>query len=178
MNFEGRYSRFQSDFERLQKNRKAIPIAELETKYAAQYSSLVAAVTAGADWFARAYIGELVGDFPSSGDAAQDGVLRASVAFLLEEDRRPGGLREKALEALVGRLDRLGFEDVLYQRYSRIEQKAFLPWFRQYCEPYGENGWTYCRLIDAYWKKTRARPEGAWVRKDGDLYRYGWPPID
>lgn len=172
--FDARYNAWIADFERFRKNRESVPLQELQTRYARSYKDLCKRIVSGADWFARSYIMDLIGDFPSASpkDAEEIG---ARIADQLKADQARGGLRDQALAALIEKVDFNAFLDALYRRYHRIETEIFLPYFRRYCRP-AVDGTIYNDLIRCWWRTPPELPEGAWYQADGSVFRFDWPP--
>ena len=79
--------------------------------------------------------------------------LDKKIAAILEEERRPGGLVERYRAALTERMDRNEFEQLVWERYNRLEQEAFMPYWNRHCRWAGEPGnrWIYNDIFKKWW---------------------------
>lgn len=174
-----RLQKFDADFAKLQHNREKVPLEELRTRYAKAYNALVAEVEAGADWFAATYINTLIGGFPiDAQDAAGNERLRDRVKAIIAEERKPGGRFERYKAALLERLDRREFEQLVWEIFDRVEREAYDPYFQQHCRWTGEPGkrWIYSDVLKMFWCDPDRRPDhwkekgyfddGCWISAD------------
>lgn len=167
-----RLRKFYDDFARLQQNREKVPLEQLRTRYVKAYNALVAEVQAGADWYAATYINLLVGHFPiHPQDAAGKDWLWKKLNAILEEERRPGGRFELYRAALMERLDRPAFEQLVWEIYNRLEVEAFDPYWQRHNKWVGEPGkrWIYNDITRKFWLGPERRGEGKpgfWINSD------------
>lgn len=181
--------KFDADFARLQHNRGQVPIERLRTKYAKAYNALIADVQAGADWFSDTYIKMMVDDWPRHPrDTAGNEWLDRRLAAILDEERRPGGRFEQYRAALLDRLDRPAFEQLVWEIYNRLELEAYLPYFYRHCKWIGGPGerWIYNDILKMYWCDPDRRPsgwkkkgyfkDGCWVSRDWSKQDCSYPP--
>ena len=155
---EEQYHKFKADFTRLVKNREALPLETLQTKYATQYNQLVAEVAKGADLYLDHCIRVVVDDFPTSPRYPSGNEwLEKKIAAILQDERRPGGRFERYRSALIDRLDKeyadSVFDEIMEEIYERLEKEAFRP-YQQRLQQTG----TICKGCGKpiLWKKTPA----------------------
>ena len=181
MTVDEHFKKLDADLARLIHNREKVPLEQLQTRYAKAYNTLIAELEWDADWFADAYIESLA--FPRHPeDHAGNEWLDKKIAAILEEERRPGGLVERYRAALTERMDRNEFEQLVWERYNRLEQEAFMPYWNRHCRWAGEPGnrWIYNDIFKKWWYSPERRGDGAtcgyWINSDytGSDMRY--PP--
>lgn len=176
-----RLQKFDADFEKLKKNREKVPLEELRTRYADAYNALVAEVQAGADWFADAYINLFISHFPlHPKDTAGNEWLDKRIAAIREQEAKPGGRVERYRAALLERLDRREYDQLVWEIYSRIEVEAFDPYWQRHNRWVGEPGrrWIYNDITKKFWwPKTEDHPEsGCWINQDYTGHDSRFPP--
>ncbi len=170
--------KFDADFAKLQHNRQQVPLDQLRTRYAKAYNALLAEVREGADWFADAYIRVL--SFPRHPkDTAGNDWLDKRIAAILEEEHRPGGLVERYRAALLDRLDREEYEQLVWERYDRLLREAFDPYWQRHCRWVGEPGkrWIYNDIFKKFWlPPCEQYPGGGWINNDYSGWDGRFPP--
>lgn len=178
---EAHMQRFLADYERLRKNRLAMPALKLQREYGRAYGELLRAVVQGADWYAGMYIRGLLETFPTDpGDPAGYAALSGQVRGIIRAETAPGGLRDQWRGALTDYLNFDRFQECVAGLYQRIESEALLPYWRGHCHK-GPDGVTRNSLLPAgaYWRPLYepANPDaGFWT--DGErLYQIGWSPV-
>lgn len=175
------------DFAKLQHNREKVPLNVLQTTYERAYNTLVAELECDADWFADAYLKCL--EFPRHPkDKAGNEWLDKKIASIIKEETQPGRLRDQWRKALTQDLDREKFEELVYKRYERLLNEAFMPYWKNHCRWSGPPGnrWIYNDIIQMFWWPKHPGPNayggeagGYWIsndRKKSD-HRYGCPDI-
>ncbi len=184
-----RLKKFYADFERLQHNREKVPLEQLQTRYAKAYNALVAEVRDGADWYAATYINLLVGHFPiHPKDAAGKDWLWNKAKAIIEDERKPGGRFERYRAALLDRLDRKEYEQLVWEIFDRVEREAFDPYWQRHNRWVGEPGkrWIYNDIYKMYWCPPERRPDswkekgyfkdGCWISADWAKQKFNYPP--
>lgn len=177
-----RLRKFRADFAQLQRNREKVPLEQLQTRYAQAYNALVAEVKAGGDWYADTYIKTLVGHLPRHpDDHAGNEWLDKRLAAIRTEEEKPGGRVERYRAALLERLDREKFEQLVWEIYDRLEREAFSPYWNRHNRWTGKQGnrWIYNDIIKRFWLppgKDERLPRGMWIDSDYKIYTSNWPP--
>lgn len=174
-------AKFDADFMKLQHNREKVPLATLQSDYAKPYNALVAEVTKDADWFADRYLECLA--FPRHPkDTAGNEWLDKRIAAILQQENQPGGLRDRWRAALIDRLNRDEFEQLVYERYERCLNEAFDPYWQRHCRWVGEPGnrWIYNDIFKKFWLPPKDDPEhkraGCWITRDYTGHDTRYPP--
>ena len=176
-----RLRKFDADFEKLRKNREEVPLEQLQTRYADAYNALVAEVQAGADWYADTYINLLVSHFPRHPkDTAGNEWLDKRLAAIREQEAKPGGRVERYRAALLERLDRKAYEQLVWEMYNRLEVEAFDPYWQRHNRRVGESGhrWIYNDITRKFWwPKTEGYPTSeCWINRDYTGHDSRFPP--
>lgn len=166
-------ARFDANFAKLQHNREKVPLEKLKTEYAKPYNALVNEIIKDADWFADEYLNTL--SFPLDGkDEAGNAWFYKKYAAILKEENQPGGLRDQWRAALIDKLDRPAFEDLVYRRYERCLKEAFDPYWQRHNRWVGEPGnrWIYNDIFEKFWYPPHDNPKlgvqvgGMWIKND------------
>lgn len=173
-----RYERLRGNVDRLKRNRDAVPLEQLRTKYGQQFKALCGSVISDADWYARECVMSLIDEFPKPKDQAEREAVQKEVDRLLAEGRNRGGARDAALAELIDRQDFDAFVYEIWKRYERIEREVLLPYFRKHSWKVGGSVFIYNDLLDAYWKRDQEWPEGIWMGRDGRKWVGVWAPDD
>ena len=171
-----RHTRFHVDFEKLKHNREKVPLQTLQTKYERAYNTLAAEVMDGAVWFHRKYLETLA--FPTHPqDTAGNKWLADKIAAIDAEEKKPGGLADQFRAALIDRLDKDEYDNLVYLSYERRLQEAFNPYWRRHCKRL-DSGWIYNRIFKKFWwPKTEGYPDsGCWINSDYSGKDYRFPP--
>ena len=169
-----RLDQFNRAFRKLQANREKVPLEELQgPKYRGPYNRLIREVTEAADWYADAYIMALA--FPRHpGDTAGNDWLDKRIAAIIKEEDRPGGLVEQYRAALIERLDRREYEDLVARRYERLLFEAFAPYWRRHC--FQVEGWTYNDIFQKFWYAPGGGIAPGWINSDHSGWDGRYPP--
>lgn len=169
---------FDSTFEKLKKNRGAVPLAELQTTYGKHYRALVAEMTDLADWFCGEYLRRTAFP-PHPQDKAGNRWLAERQRKIMQEERQPGGRVERYRSALIDDLDCDRFELLVYEIYHRMKQEAFAPYWQRHNRWVGPAGnrWMYNDITELFWQPPCARfPAGCWVSRAGEPGSVQYPP--
>jgi len=164
-----RLRKLKADFAQLQQNREKVPLEQLQTRYAKAYNALVAEVQAGADWFVDTWLRLMIDRFPRHPkDTAGNEWLDQRLAAILEDERRPGGRFEQCRAALLERLDRREYRQLLREIYKRLEAEAFDPYWQRHNKWTGDPGhrWIYNDITRKFWLGPEQRGEdkpGVWI---------------
>lgn len=161
-------------FSRLEKNRKNVPLEQLQTRYAAGYKALTDEIRQLSEWYADASIQALA--IPTDPrDTGGNAWLEKKVARIREEERCPGGLYDQIREALIETLDWNALGNTAYKLLRRIEVEAWEPYQRRYQGM--RKGRIYSALFRGYWTPDPELPEGgAWRDENGKIRMMGYPP--
>lgn len=103
------------------------------------------------------------------------------IAIIIEQENQPGGLRDQWRAALIDRLDRAEFEELVWRRYDLCEKKAFDPYWKRHNRWVGppENRWIFNDIICRFWLPPGADanwPNGVWLNTKSEVYSSNWPP--
>ncbi len=133
--------KFEADFGKLRRNREKVPLQALQSRYAKAYESLVQEVRSDADWFADADLSLLIQHFPRHPtDAADNAELDRKINAIIQEESRPGGLKDQYKAALIDRLDWDEYLTLVWKIYDRVYREAFSPYWKHYCHWTGQPG--------------------------------------
>ena len=170
-----RLRRFHSDFSKLQHNREKVPMELLKTKYERAYNTLVAEVLDGADWFYQQYMKSLA--FPTHPrDIAGNEWLANRIASILREEREPGRLTDRYRAALIDRLDMGEFKQLVWERYERLRQEAYNPYWARHCYRL-DSGWIYNDILQKFWLPSESGKSGGWSNSDYTGWDSRFPPV-
>lgn len=167
-----RLEKFDADFAKLQHNREKVPLEKLQTEYAKPYNALVAELQSEADWWADKYLECLM--FPMHlKDTDGNNWLLKKIRTIREQEDQPGRLRDQWRAALIDKLDRPAFEELVYRRYERCLNEAFDPYWQRHCRWAGEQGnrWIYNDIFKKWWWPAHDDPRyghvgGMWIKSD------------
>ena len=175
--------KFEADFAKLQHNREKVPLERLQTEYARPYNALVEELKKDADWFADKWLEALT--FPTHPkDEAGNEWLFKKMAAILKEENQPGRLRDQWQSALIDKLDRPAFDDLVNRRYERLLNEAFDPYWQRHCRWAGEAGnrWIYNDIFKKWWwpphddRKLGGHVGGLWINSDYTGFDCRYPP--
>ena len=175
-----RLRKFDADFARLKRNREQVSLEQLRTRYAKAYNALASEVQAGADWYADTYIKYLVDQLPRHPeDTAGNEWLTKRISAIRAEEEKPGGRVERYRAALLDRLDKAEFEQLVWEIYDRIEREAFDPYWQRHNRWTGSPGWRF--VYNDIWKKfwmppSKRNPSGGWAYSDYSGWDSRFPP--
>jgi len=176
-------AKFEGDFAKMQHNREKVPLEKLQTEYARPYNALVAELIKDADWFADRYLECLW--FPMHPkDTAGNNWLLQRIRTIREQENQPGRLRDQWRAALIDKLDRPAFEDLVYRRYERCLNEAFDPYWQRHNRWAGppENRWIYNDIFKKWWWPPHDDPKlgihvgGLWINSDYTGHDCRYPP--
>lgn len=181
------FDKLDADLHKMKVNREKVPLEVLQTKYERAWNTLVAELECDADWYADAYIKAL--PFPTHPkDEAGNAWFYKKYDAILKEENQPGRLRDQWRAALTEQMDKDKFEDLVYRRYERLLNEAFMPYWKRHCRWTGPAGnrWIYNDITKLFWWPEHPDPKGYdgesggyWIssdRKRSD-HRYGCPDI-
>lgn len=170
-----RLAQFDKAFQKLKANREKVPLEELQgPKFRGPYNRLVREVTDGADWYADAYLKCL--EFPRHPrDTAGNEWLDKRIAAILEDEKKPGGLVERYRAALIERLDKAEYEDLVWRRYDRLLREAFDPYWQRHCIRL-ESGWVYNDIFKKFWYDPGDGTAPGWINSDYSGWDGRYPP--
>ena len=171
-----RLKKFEDDFRKLKANRERVPLKTLQTTYRKKYDALIQDVTAGGDWFADRYLEELLAAFHRHPeDRGGNQWLDDKIGRIIQEENRPGCMRDQWRTALVDKLNFERFEGLVYQRYQRCLNEALLPYWRRHCRK-TKAGWIYNDIIRGFWMEDNTGREGCWISQSRKVLLIGYPP--
>lgn len=167
---------FHSDFEKLKKNRTALPLPELMRRCGKAYKVLVSQVLEGADWYADAYMNCHAHAFPTHPqDTAGNAWLGERITAILQEERAPGRLVERYRAALIDRLDMEEFKQLVWELYERIRREAYIPYWARHCHQL-DSGWIYNDIFQKFWLPSESGKSGGWINSDYSGWDGRFPP--
>ena len=166
---------FHSDFEKLKKNRAAMPLTELMRRCGKAYKALVAQVLEAADWYADTFIETYA--FPTDPqDAAGNEWLKNRIAAILQEERAPGKLVDRYRAALIDRLDIDEFRQLVWERFERLRREAYNPYWARHCRRL-DSGWIYNDILQKFWLPSESGKSGGWINSDYTGWDSRFPPV-
>ncbi|MDE7243757.1 MAG: hypothetical protein K2O18_07255 [Oscillospiraceae bacterium] len=166
---------FRSDFERLKKNREAMSLPELMRRCGKEYQALIAQVLEDADWYADTYIETFA--FPTDPqDLIGNAQLNHRISVILREENAPGGLVERYRAALIDRLDMGEFKKLVWERYERLRQEAYNPYWARHCHRLN-SGWIYNDILKKFWLPSESGKSGGWINSDYSGWDGRFPPV-
>lgn len=166
-------AKFDADFAKMQHNRSKVSLEVLKRDYERPYNTLVAEIECDADWWADSLIRSLA--FPiNKADRAGNDWLRKRCDAIIEQEKRPGGLRDQWRAALIDRLDRDEYERLVFKVYERLLHEAFDPYWQRHCRWAGPPGnrWIYNDIFRKWWWPPHDDPAlgvhvgGMWISSD------------
>lgn len=166
-------------FSRLEKNRKNVPLEQLQTRYAAGYKALTDEIRQLSEWYADASIQALA--IPTDPrDTGGNAWLEKKVARIREEEHLPGRLYDQIRESLIRTLDWNDLGNTIYKLLQRIEVEAWEPYHRRFVTlDYDTmtDGRPYSSLFKAWWVPDPAMlGGGAWLDEAGRIRYVGCKP--
>lgn len=175
-------ARFEADFGRLVRNRTQVSLEKLQTVYKKSYQALVDSLIEAADWLATRYLQNVTESwFKHPKDTEGNEWVERKVNAIIDEENRPGGLRDRWRAALIDDLDTGKYLQVVHERGERCEREAFDPYWQRHNRWRGEPGnrWIYNDIIHCYWLppgKLAQCPDGAWIDNQYNVFTTNWPP--
>ena len=180
------YERFQQNMDRLKRNRDQIPLADLQTRYASAYNSLINEIEEYALRHADDLIAEISPpEHPKTVDANRD--LHQRVKAVKDRERGQNGIYRKMKEALINDLDELKYYDHVWELYRVLYDTCFEPYVNSFSRKVtgrdGKEFW-WNALLHACWKENPelngviccGRYGGAWIGEGGQVKSFEYPP--